>query len=181
MKVCTSKAAIFFMVTASCATAAAQWQFEPTTFMGITLSEDVLAQVSECTEPRPPTLCRQATATNGEYVLFGLPYIGVTGNQSATVILDEGRLQSMYLAGDADSFHGLGQALTTHYGMPTERENQLLEMSPGIMFGSEVMTWTGQSMNMQLRRDPGDPRKYTLSITMLQTASEFNATAESHH
>lgn len=181
MKVCTSKAAIFFMVTASCANAGAQWQFEPTTFMGITLSEDVLVQVSECTEPRPPTLCRQETATNGEYALFGLPYIGVTGNQSAVVILDEGKLQSMQLAGDANSFYGLGQALTTRYGMPTERENQLLEMSPGIMFGSEVMTWTGQSMNMQLRRDPGDPSKYILSITMLRPASELDATTESNN
>lgn len=181
MKAFTGTAALFLLAASSCANAAAQWQFEPTTFMGISLSEDVLTQVSECTEEQPQTLCRQATATNGEYALFGLPYIGVTGNQSAVVILDEGRLQSMYLAGDANSFHGLGQALTTRYGMPTEREDQLLEMSPGIMFGSEVMTWTGQSMNMQLRRDPGDPRKYTLSITMLRTASGLNATAESNH
>lgn len=180
MKGCTGIAALLLLASGTTA-AAAHWQFEPTNFMGVPLNGNVLEQVLECTEVKPQVLCHQKAGTDGEYALLGLPYIGIPGTQSAAFSLKEGVLQSMRVGGDIDNFNVVIQAVTTRYGLPTGRERQQLEISPGVMHHSEVMTWTGKSMMMQLHRDADNLGTYTWSISMIQPASELDAKAESSH
>ncbi|MCQ3001429.1 hypothetical protein NLO98_16895 [Pseudomonas syringae] len=145
------------------------WLQEPTSFMGVNLSGDVVYDIPECPQlspgKEPQTLCREKSYTANYYGISGLPKIGLDYFYTLSTKLLERKIQYLYLSGNTRDFDKVKALFITKYGKPTTSIVQPVKTKAGASFGNDVLTWTGQRVTISLSRYSDDINSFGAAIS----------------
>ncbi|ANY86500.1 MULTISPECIES: hypothetical protein [Pseudomonas] len=149
--------------------AAHAWEQEPTSFLGIDLQGDFLMQVPECSadEARPATPCRVATSNPNSHEIHGLPYLPISPGYNLVANLVDGQLQELVFSGNANSLYLVTDMLTDQFDQPTQRESRWIKMNSGASYLTETLSWQGEKVLINFRRQEDDLSKYAVTLSNL--------------
>lgn len=128
------------------------WPQQPTSFMGITLSEPLTRQINQCIAGSyPPKLCYQEPYHGYYYDLSGLPEIGILG-YSVSVMTFESEIRQMSMDLDSDDYGTIKSMLLEKYGKPKLEGAGPVRTKVGATFQNEKLLWEGDRYLVVLMR-----------------------------
>lgn len=135
-------------------------------FLGISFEKEFLKEVPICVdEQKLDHLCRVSTSDPQKFEVRGLPYLPIAPGYSLIATVDDGKISQLTLSGKAVSLELVEIMLRNQFGEPSTLQDIWEKTESGPAFIHRMMTWSGNSTEVDFRRLKEDLGRYSVTIS----------------
>lgn len=136
----------------------------PSTFLGVDLRGNFIAEVPECAaeDERPDEPCRVATNKADEFEVRGLPYLPISPGYKVFATVNDGTAIQLVLTGNASNLYLVKEMLTEKLGKPDTSSTRWLKLKSGASYEADAYTWNTEGGVVDFARDPRDLGRYSV-------------------
>jgi hypothetical protein len=141
-------------------------ELTPSTFLGLDLQGDFLANIPMCTaDDYPDRPCRVATQEVNRFEVRGLPYLPISPGYKLFATVDNMNINQLVLTGNANNLYLVKELLTERFGKPTASNTKWVKLKSGATYKAEALNWSVRGVAIDFTRDLVDLNHYSVTFS----------------